>query len=212
MGSEVLQGGTLSDVDMAWRRKQIYVTPHMMNAILDDITDGQAEAAATATVINVEVAALGIAGFRMNTDADIMQGGFPIPYDLDPAYEIGFKVVFTADVSGADSILWTINYKRIGEGVIYSAPTQVLDTIIADKSTASADSLHLVTSRGIALAGTHVLTRAMIDANDWLMLEIVMTTKTGAPTDTIFLGLLMDYAVHPCAGTGTAIDQPLGGN
>lgn len=211
MGASVLQGGTLSDLNMAWKRKRIYLTPAMMSAVKDDGTSGLSESAIEGVaVIHAEVAALGIAGYTMGADGEQMQGGIPFPYDMDPAYEIGFKVVFSVDVSGSDSVLWTIQYKRIGEGVIYSAPSQVLDTIIADKAVAS-DSLHSVTTRGIALAATHVFTQAMIDADDWLMIEVTMTTGTGSPTDIIFLGVIMDYAVKRCSSTGTDVDQPLGG-
>ena len=196
-----------TDAQMPWLRKRIWITPDAMCASTGaaGVNTGTIDAGVT----QAEISTFGPMGYGMGTNGEIMTGHILIPFDLDPKYEIGFKVVYTADFSGTDSFLWKLQYKVVREGVVYAAPGTSLDTVLVDDS-GSVDWSPNVTARGIALPATHAIVRDDVEADTFLMLEVEMDTETGSPTaEAIFLGLIMDYVPWKTTGQGCETDRPL---
>lgn len=195
------------DTYMAWMRKRIWLTPYTLQGLVEAtavlggvITNGS---------IPVAITTAGISGWLMG-DGEFQTGGIPIPHDLDPAYEIGFKIHWTANANGACTADWIMQYKIIAEGVLFAIPATALDTaIVAADSHGSTDWFHAVTSRGVLDGNT--ITKAQIDGEAMLMLEVEMD---GADNETAIylLGISMDYAVQRCTGSGAGISQSLTDN
>jgi hypothetical protein len=206
------QGQWISDANMDWMRKRIWITPVEMGAILDDGTSGVPQSSISGVgVTQGEASTFGPIGYVM-TDGEFLTGAIPLPWDLDPAYEIGFNIVYFADANGACTTDWILQYAIIDLAEAYAAPGVALDTPIAlTDAYGSTDWVHRVTARGIALAATHAITKTQIEAPSMIMLEVEMDAATNE-TAIHYYGLLMDYAVQRCPGTGRGSDQSIDRN
>lgn len=194
----------IDDSQMAWLRKRVYYTPYDMMGIIANV--GARSSGAT----ELNIAGFDTIGYTM-VAGEFITGSIQIPYDLDPKFEIGFKVVYSIDVNGNAPIAeWIMQYLVLGVDVAYAEPTQVLDTVIGTHQKPSdTDDTHLVSPRGIALPATHAITRAIIDADGRLSVEFEMQAVSETPTTVNYMGFIMDYSVQKCTGVGSENENPL---
>lgn len=194
----------VDDSAIAWLRKRKFYTPYDMMGIIANV--GAISSGAT----EVDVGGFGTVGYTM-VAGEFITGSIQIPYDLDPKFEIGFKVVYSIDVnSNAPITEWIMQYLVQAIDVAYALPTQVLNTVIGSQTKPSTtDDTHLVSPRGIALPATHAITRAIIDADGRLGVEFEMQAVTETPTLVNYMGFIMDYSVQKCTGVGSENENPL---
>ncbi len=198
----------IGDENIAWLRKRIYLNAYDLNAYVE-ATDTMG--AIDATVIPVAIGT-GLIGALMSTDGDILQGAFIVPYDLDPKFEIGFKVHYTATYgSGTATISFILLHDVVKTGAAINAvAATALDTPIPLLSAfnGTVDLSKQLTSRGILLAATHGLVRTDVEAGAMMLVSLEMDATANLTTET-FIALEMDYAVHKCGGIGSENDNPL---
>ncbi len=199
----------LNDSDMAWKRKRVYLNAYDLNAYVEatDTLGG-----IDATVVPVAVGT-GLCGALVSTDGDLIRGGFILPYDLDPQYEIGFRVHYSATYGTGVATLEFILLYDIVENAARTdvAGTTALDTIIPVHTfSGTVDLSKQRTGRGVALAVTHAITRAQIEAGAMFLISLEQDESANLTTEA-FLALEIDYAVQRCTGPGTNNDQALGG-
>ena len=188
-------------------RKRVYYTPYEMmswddngtNLILADTTGATLEPISAASTT-------GIGAPDMSSDAETIGGAVRVPYDLDPKFDVGFRVCYTVDANGASVITWKLLEDSIAEGGVINQATTVLDTLIAADTFGSVDHLLAWTSRGIR--DDIGMTRAQIENGAFSLVNIEMDTGTNL-TAVYFLGYEMDYVVQECQGIGSENDRPL---
>lgn len=194
---------SISDNDISWMRKRVWITPYDMQAIVEatDTLGGSIDAGVIPTVVTTS----GLVGWVM-TDGQFLCGGIPLPNDIDPGHPLGFQIHWTADANGDCTADWILQYKFIMEGVVFARPTASLVPAIglAD-SHGSTDWSHAITSKGYAV--THGLTRSGIQDGGFMLLEVEMDAAENE-TAIIFLGIMFDYSVQQCSGPGSVVDQP----
>jgi len=199
----------ITDKQIAWLRKRVWLNPYQFG-LTESSNVLMSASVATTTVIPTEVGSTGIVGINMSADNDALRALWPIPYDLDPKFELGFKVWWTAaTISSGGDCLWTIEADVKKEGIAIAAASTALDTAIAsDEYVTSAgaatttDSLLQVTSRGIK--NTLAITRDDIEQGCTLSIDLIKTSDTDITT-VLFLGLMIDYAPMRCWGVGNEL-------
>lgn len=198
----------IDDAGIAWMRKRIYLNAYDLNAYVEATNT---LGAIDATVIPVAIGT-GLIGALMSTDGDILQGAFIVPYDLDPKFEIGFKVHYAATYgSGVATISFILLFDIVKTAAAVNAvAATALNTPIPLLSAFSGtvDLSKQLTSRGILLPGTHGLVRADIEAGAMMLISLEMDAAANLTTET-FIALEMDYAVHKCGGIGSENDGSL---
>lgn len=190
-------------------RKRIWLTADILQAV-DWITGVGWE---TAGITPAEVTNVGMGTWIM-TDGEFLNGYILCPYDLDPKFDIGFKVAYTLDHDGAGAatVSWILLQDAIAEGSAIALPSTALDTVIGllDSYGAGAvtDFLLAITGRGVRSAANIGLTRAQIETGAFLTFKLEMDAAVNETT-VRFIGLIMDYVPQMCEGVGREIDAPL---
>jgi hypothetical protein len=196
-----------SDRNLNLMRKSVFLDHYKMQGIIDNA--GAPNGALTAGVLNAEVGATGLVGWDMNA-GEFIGGGIPIPRDLDPRWDIGFRVHYTGTVSGTTGTnTWLLLWKKIIADAAYAVAATALDTVIAaDPFGANLDAANKISPRGILLATTHKLTRDEIENGAKLMLKLELDVHTNC--DSVeFVAIEMDYVPMMCVGAGSEYDRPL---
>ena len=200
----------MEDHSIAWMRKRLWLPPECMGSV--DVALGQA--GETAGVTPVEITNVGMNTWVM-TDAELINGFIPCPYDLDPDKPVGYKIAWTMSQDGSTANANTdwillVGTEKVGGAI--SLPATALDTIIptpslySDAAAAAVDFLLQWTGRGIKnLIG---LTRAEIEAGAFLTFKLELNSALGE-TAVNLIGIMMDYAVMRTVGQGSHTDQPL---
>ena len=200
------------DAQINYMRKRVVLTDHMIRGNIGGI------GALTAGVTELELGTSGMVGNDM-ADGEFMAGGIVLPYDLDPKWDIGFRVHWTVDHDGAGActVDWILlaNIRLVGAAIAVAATA--LDTPIAtvdtykDSSgdaTVVTDWLKQVTARGIMFATNHKLSREQIEDGAELMLKLEQNAMVNA-TKAFFRGLEIDYVPMMTIGQGSEMDRPL---
>lgn len=201
----------LTDNHIDWMRKRIWLTA-------DDIQGVQYDDATilkTAGTTQQEKVA-GFSAFEMAA-GELIYGYIPVPYDVDPRHELGFRVVWSADPTDAScSVTWLLLVDTVKKGFAYSAATTALDTVIAANAydnegaaaAGAADDKIQVTSRGIK--NSLGLTREQIETLAFLTFSIESDAVTGCDGNVCrFMGIFMDYMPMLCVGPGNEVDGSL---
>ncbi len=204
------------DAQINYMRKRIVLTGHDMRGIIG--AAGVGTGALTAGVTELELGTSGMVGLDI-TDGEFLCGGIVLPYDLDPKWEIGFRVHWTADHDGAGALTssWILlaNVRKVGAVIAVAATA--LDTAIAllstyvdtsGDATVVTDWLKQVTARGIMLATNHQLSREQIEDGAELMFKLEMDAAVNE-TKTFFRALEIDYVPMQTVGQGSEMDRPL---
>ena len=211
----------IRDANIEWIRARKYYNIWELNCLISRAVDeGGATAhaegeiigsplnAATATLLR-EVSTLGIVGLGFEADGDLIQGAIILPSDLDPKYEVGFKINFTQSTTNTTGVTWILTYKVIAPNVAIATSATALDTVIAEKNNPAATAfLNLWTSRGIAKASSLGLTRTNLEAGTMLVLKLEMDEQDTCDNVTL-LGIEMDYVPIRTIGNGVEYDCPL---
>lgn len=203
------------DRNMAWMRKRVFIAPNDMFGISEP-ADGIQESAVDTTVIMSEISTLGFMPWLF-ADGKLLSGIIPIPYDVDPKHEIGFRIAYTMDHdgTGAGTVEWILLAKVIKNGIAITAATVGLDTVIGtsnylgpDGAATVVDFLWNVSNRGIWLPATHQINRDDIEDGSALTFSIECQAAENETTIRYF-GLFMDYVPQRCWGVGMEMDAPL---
>lgn len=199
----------IQDRSIAWMRKRVFINIHDMLGLFDHATTGIPQGSITAGVTQVAVGSAGIIGYDMDV-GEFVGGSILIPYDIDPKFDIGFKVHYTGTTSGTDgSNEWILLWKKINADAAYAVAATALDTVIGSQTFgANTDDQNKVSSRGILLPETHQITRDQIEDGAKLMFKLELQATANMDSD-VFLGLEMDYVPQRCWGVGQEMDAPL---
>ena len=134
-----------------------------------------------------------------------------ITNDLDPDFEIGFRINWTQISAVSDGTTWVL---RVGvdkkDAVMLAedaAGIAVLDTVIAEKDAGGAALKNLWTSRGIK--DDIGLTRAEIEDGGIIRMSLEAEVVDTGQDEVIMLGLEIDYSPQRCIGEGSNIDSSL---
>jgi len=205
----------LQDKNVGWIRKRILFNGDDMNGYLSNTTSGKQEAAATTLATVDELGALGVVGLTM-VAGELVNGMVRCPYDLDPAHEIGFKVVYTGTVNTTTGTTsWILLQDAIAEGGVIAVATTALDTVIplldqyADTAgnASGTDQLLQNSSRGIRTSIG--LTPTQIEGGACLLFSLELDAVTAAYDTTEFIGIEMDYTPKKMKGEGLLHPAPL---
>lgn len=198
----------VSDRHIDYIRKRKWYTPYDMLSVVGGGTDDIVVAHTTAALVTELTAAtaIGIAGLDVSTDGELIVGMVPCPIDLDPKFELGFKVACCIDANGASTVEWILLQATIKNGVALAIPTAALDTVIGSQTVGSTDNLLSWSGRGIR--NNIGITRAEIEAGAFLNFSIEMQAATNI-TAVFFLGMMMDYVPQLCQGIGNEVLPPL---
>ncbi len=178
--------------------------------VQDDSTSGIHAAAATGATRIVEAGSLGISHLSMGTAGELLNGQYPIPWDLDPQWEIGYRIHYTVDVNSNPPIVeWILLAGTQLIDAAYVVPTGALDTVIGNHTYPSGtDLIFTRTNRGIdKKLGT--INREQIEAGAKFTWSIEMQAITQTPTDVRFAWLEVDYVPMMTVGSGSHTDRPL---
>jgi hypothetical protein len=196
------------DGQMSWMRKRIYLNAYDLNAYVE-ATDTLG--AIDATVIPSTIGTTAMVGTLMGTDGDLLRGAINLPYDLDVKHEIGFRVHYSGTYgSGTATVEWILLYGTVkNTAAITVTGATALNTVIGvHTQTTPGDDFKQRSPRGIALPGTHALTREMVENGDLLLISLEQQAQSNV-TVTEFISLEMDYVPHRMVGYGSDSDRPL---
>lgn len=206
----------ITDHNIGWTRKRKLFNATDLHGILDNATTGVPEGGISAGVTQGEVGTTGIITYVM-TDGEFLSGLIPLPYDLDPAHPLGFKVHWTANHDGTGTLTadWILLVDRKKEGIAIADAATALSTAIAQDtynddsgSASTTDWLYQVTDRGILLPATLDLVKDDIETGVALMTKLEMDAAVNE-TAIHFIALEMDYVPFRCVGGGAFSDRPL---
>ena len=206
----------LHDSNIAWKRKRKWYTPFDFQTFVGSGTSGLVGGQSVG-ITTLEITSVGMITSVM-TDAEIMTGYFPVPIDMDPRFDVGFRVCYTLDHDGTGdaTVSWIMLQGTVKEGAAIAIPTTVLNTAIAlldsyddtagDASTT--DFLLQWTSRGVRTAGNFGLSNDDVENRALITFSLEMDAALNE-TSVRFMGLEMDYCPHRTI-LANKDDAPLG--
>lgn len=191
----------IQDRNVAWKRKHFDIPIQPMQGYAGVVTPlvflGDGAGAPVVQAIN----SLAITGLLTDTENDAIELVWPLPYDVDPEYPLGFKVNWiSGSATVGDIVGFTIkcDFKAVGAAIALA--TTALDTAIAAGNPTATAYAHQWTSRGIKNAG--FLTRAQVTAGPIMMLSCLMTTKTTITEDIFPMFVRCDYVRKDTTDSG----------
>ncbi len=161
----------------------------------------------------IETGTLEAVGLHMDPTTDGHSWQWHIPWDMNWAQEIGFKVKYSsASTTAADDRHWVLLYDVIPEDTAIAVATTALSTaIVAELDNGTADAWQY-SPRGILNGG--VLIRSNVEQNDMMMLNLVLLVDDSSLVMNMY-GLRIDYMPKEWQGPPSslnAIDADHGGN
>jgi len=206
----------ITDHNMGWLRKRKRYTATEMHGIIDNATTGVPESAKTSTVNQLEMGVSGFVGYNM-LSAETIAGLIPVPYDVDPGWDLGFRIIYSGNHDGTGTAIadWNVKAATIKKGNPFATPSGNLGVVIPPHTYAdgngnpsTTDNLYQQTERGIYLKEDHVLSREQIE--EGVMLSVLITANTITNfTGIYFIMLEMDYVPMRCIGGGNYNDAAL---
>lgn len=178
-----------SDKIMEWRPGRIHIPVSNFTGILG--AAGVSAGANTGAPVQQEISTFGIVGILMDTAGDVIDTNLSLPYDVDIAKDIKFRVHWTSGSSTtADTITWKVFYKPIvPDSTTIAAASTALDTVIAEDTVAGAYTWQ-ATSWGVLKGGT-------LAANvEKLMIQVELDAFAAGLTENIF-PLELEIAYSP---------------
>lgn len=154
-----------------------------------------------------EISTFGYSGLELAANSDAWCRLIPVPSDVDPAFELGFRVGWTANDTATPTILFTVQLDFKAAGAALITPATALSTIL------TADELTVaygweMSPRGVK--NKDFLTRQQIENRAVMLIEVIATTiHTGITAGNAwFFGVEMDYAPFRTRGTGMGVNPP----
>ena len=158
-----------------------------------------------------ELADYGIVGLKYAAADDLAYFFVPCPYDLDPDYEVGFRVNFTQSAAVSTEVTWILLVGTDKADAVIQAEDAAgivaLDTALAVKAAGGSAYENLWTPRGIKLAIG--LTRTEIVKGALIRFSLEAQALGVGIANLTLLGLEMDYVLTNTTGPGAVSDQPL---
>lgn len=197
-------------------RKRVWLSLPNLGALGNDATNGVTLAAGLDDLDQLwgELSSFGFGALKMTADGKYVSGAMPVPYDLDVKFPIGFRVLWSGDVTGSTAdVLFILLQDVIKRGIVIAKASTALDVpLVTDPNADDAgdvsatDYLYQVTERGVR---TNIgITRAEVDAVAWMTFNLEQQAST-AITNIYVLGIMMDYVAQICQGIGSNSDRPL---
>lgn len=190
----------IRDRNIDWSRKPVYVCARDWNDNLGVTTITNVKVG-TGVAVEKEINSLLTTGVLIgaagaDATGDEFHHHMPIPYDLDPDDEVGFRVHWCSGSStDADDVAFVMLLNTYAENGTIIAPATVLDTVIpSDLVSDGAAYAQRWTERGIKDAG--FLTRAQVQDGLALFHWEVRCSVNDASEDTFILGVQFDYKVR----------------
>lgn len=191
------------DRNIDWLRKKVRIPVLPMEGYAGVVTPHVFISGGVGANLHQAINSLAIHGLVFAADADAHHFMVPVPYDVDPASEMGFMVNWTNGSSTVgDSVLWTILCDFKATDATVALATTALDTILVDDNALATAYQNQWTSRGIKDAA--FLTEAQIRSGALMMLSLVSTTLTDITEDIFPLFIQYDYKVKSCGSSQVA--------
>lgn len=205
----------LRDRNIDTIRKRLWIPPFWMQGVgMHAAADVVLHSIETVAAEYNEVTAVGMGTLQMAA-GEFVNGYFPCPIDLDPKFNVGFKVCYTGlhDDTGDATVDWILLQNVIAQGIVIALPATALNTVIPDDAyvddagaSVVTDWLLQRTARGIRdVIG---LTRKQIESEAFITLKLEMNATTNLTTVN-YIGMIMDYTPQLCQGVGSESDNPL---
>lgn len=204
----------ITDHNMAWVRKRKYYSWTELHNLAESAGVLRANNDATQLpTITVQT----LSGIALAT-AENFDGWFPCPQDLNPAFPVGLRARWTANVTTpalATLVTLTALLNAIADRGLIAVATSALNTVLGSQVyavTASVVSgLFAYSTRGIK--NSIGLTREQIEAGAWLAVRLTPSAYTNIVAGQFFLlGLEIDYVPIKLIGAGSELDAPLSSN
>jgi hypothetical protein len=156
-----------------------------------------------------EISTFGYSACKMDTDGDVLSTYWLVPHDLDPTYEVGFRIWWTSAASGTQTVDWTLktSWKAAGAALAAASAGAALNTTIAQDAMASTAYGAMRTERGILNSG--FLTRQQVEDGAVGLFHVAATDLHTGISAAWLLGLEIDYVPFRTRGTGVASNCPL---
>lgn len=202
----------LRDKQIDWLRKRRFYSVWELNGTLG--AAGVSVDAVTAGITHIEISSFGIV-FPEIANTEQTGGAIKIPYDLDPKYDLGFRVHYTADYNAAAPVFtWTMVY-GLKKATAFAAAASTLDKVFtaqglldANGVATTTDWIPQISPRGIIYASSHKLSHDDINnGRTWLGFVLTLAV-TNSPSSVRFMGLEMDYVPQLTVGSGSEVDRP----
>ena len=199
----------MSEEKIGWIRKRVRIDWKDFDLVSQAVNEGGAATfaegalltpATDVTVVPVEISDYGIAGLVMavadSDDGNFIHGRFPVPYDLDPQYKIGFRILWTQTAAVSAGVTWILKAGTDKAGAVIQAEDGAgivaLDTPLVESNSTGAALERLWTRRG--LKTSIGLTRTEILAGADLRLQIECDIVDATLTYVTLLGVEYDYS------------------
>lgn len=195
-----------NDRAIDWLRKRIYIPPILYGGWITPAESGQAEGLFLSGPTDPtddflrEVNTFGFVGNKLTAINKIHNAHIRIPSDLDPNYEIGFRINWTESGAFSSSVTWDLETAIIGINVTYSTTPVNLDTVIGISEHANTAWLNVWSSRGIRDVNKD-LTKALVEDGAVMVFDLAYSAESNSTNVTV-LGLEMDYVSQECVGRG----------
>lgn len=176
-------------------------TTHAAGALLPGAANG-------APIID-EISTFGYTACKMDTDADVLATYWFVPHDMDPTYEVGFRIWWTSAASDTSTMDWTLltTWKAASAALTAAASGAALNTTIAQDAMESTAYGAQRTARGILNSG--FLTRQQVEDGAIALFNVAATDIHTGISAVFLLGLEIDYVPFRTRGTGVAANCPL---
>ena len=146
----------VSDKNIQWKRKKLFVGQREMCREQVGAEATNMRSVAAGNPLEVEIAALGVSGLRMDAAGEEASFLVMLPYDIDPRSEVGVTVHWTTHSSEtSDTLTWKVSYNALKANAAVTAvgSASALDTTIDADNVVAQYGWHK-TSRGVISADT----------------------------------------------------------
>lgn len=187
------------DADMIWRPKRIYIPAWQFSGLdyeTTTATDIKSVGAGTGNDMAIaEVNSSNVTGITLGANADTVEHLMEVPYDMDLARKVFFKVYWVAN-NTSGSITWDVLYRPfiVGTTVLDNTALTACDTTPGAQTYAGTAYTVMGTPDAVINANTLALTTELLQLQ-------VKRTANSTITAPIFLGLSIRYTPKKLAGT-----------
>ena len=209
----------LMDRNIAWIRKRLFIQPFTAFTANDPAATRIANA--TTVVPTVVTGSGNLVAWNVPISVTIPFYG-RVPIDLDPQFPLGFRVCWTADVSGTNAAFgngtttgWVLNFNTRIKGAVLAIPSTVLDTVVPvpnlylDSTGIGPNTDGILQWTGRGIKNFIGITRSQIEDGAFFGINAIAPGTVTAMTTAYILGVEMDYSALSTMGAGSEIDEPL---
>lgn len=211
----------MRDRNFEWIRKRVFLRPQFMNSMITAPFDEGADIVSfdegalfddpttTGNFFMGEISNLGLVGSRQGGGATDFHFMWHMPYDIDPIYKLGVRIVSSVnETSAAEGSDRRLQFSIIKKDVALANANIDWITTVAINGNGTALSNQRTVRFLIDVAS---LSRNDIENGTVLALELRTPSFNGTSVvaDNIILGLEVDYVPQKCVGEGNTMERSL---